>query len=146
MSRETRRRRVALDASGDGCSPSFSRRARMKLSMGLRGQEDCFTAGVAGRTGAMYAQCLTGDLISETGAMESGPGAPASIHCWIVCISESASGGPPYGMRGNSSPRSLRTSRLDADLPGVTILPESLPLRSEASESTRSPFCWTPAP
>ncbi len=40
---------VVFDASGEGATPSFSSRARMKLSIGLRGHARSVTAGGSGR-------------------------------------------------------------------------------------------------
>ena len=54
----TRRSSVSREASGEGVSPSRSRRARMKLSIGLRGQAVFCTFGSGGRSGGMNDQCF----------------------------------------------------------------------------------------
>src|SRR5689334_2799421 len=58
-SRETRRRRVARSAPGEGLRTSFSRRARMNRSIGVLGQAAFFTAGSGGRFGGINDQGRT---------------------------------------------------------------------------------------
>src|ERR1051325_8783816 len=48
--------RVTRSASGAGFKPSFSKRARMNWSIGVRTQSRFLTSGRDGRTGALKAQ------------------------------------------------------------------------------------------
>ena len=57
MSRLARRSSVTRSASSAGPSPSASRPASTKLSMGLRTHSASATGGTAGRSGGLNAQC-----------------------------------------------------------------------------------------
>src|SRR5215471_10907180 len=63
-SRLKRRSSVTRSASGEGVSPSFSRRARMNLSIGVLTHPVFLTSGGAGRSGFTNAQCF---LIADCG-------------------------------------------------------------------------------
>src|SRR5262245_24579658 len=63
-SRLNRRKSVTRSASGCGVRPSFSRRARMNLSIGVLIQLLLLTSGGAGRSGLTNAQCF---LIADCG-------------------------------------------------------------------------------
>src|SRR4051794_14968161 len=83
--RDTRRIRVVFEASGEGLIFSESSRARMKLSIGLRGHAASRTAGGAGRRIGWKDQCRAGLAALDHGA-------PASIQARMAAISAGASG------------------------------------------------------
>src|ERR1051326_9566427 len=76
-SRETRRIKVARSAQGAGASFSFSRRARTKASMGLRGQDLSRTEGNAARFGGRNAQCVVAGCWAAEERITPGSKAPA---------------------------------------------------------------------
>src|SRR5260370_33477959 len=66
----TRRMSVSLEAGGEGFSPSLSKRARTKASIGLSAQPFNLVTGSFGATGFTYAQCFGGEALSpETAPM-----------------------------------------------------------------------------
>ena len=139
-SRYTRRSSVLFGASGAGRKPSR-----------LEPRQDEIVDGIAApgrilylrqrRANGLYIRPMLWRIHGASGAVESGPGAPASIHCRMVAISFGASGGPPYGIMGRSCASRREIRRLFWLCPGTTTLPESLPLRMASKESSRRPFC-----
>ena len=108
-SKVTRRMSVARSASGEGESPSASRRARMKASMGLRIQAEFFTAG-------------RGGFFTGTNAQSGSYFAPCSIQrrrmsfCWLVNTRCESAG----GMRSSGSSLAMRRqASLLLRLPGT---------------------------
>ena len=77
---------VARSASGEGFRPSRSRRASTNASIGLRTHFASVTAGGAGRTGGMKAQCFC-------------HAAPCPIHARSTSTSRALKGSPRCGIR-----------------------------------------------
>ena len=112
-SKPTRRSRRARSASGEGCRSSFSRRARIKVSIGFRTQRLFRTAGSAGRTGGLKLQWPS-HL------------APCPIQSRRVATSRSPPEGLAVGIRRrhpacrNLGSHSLQDPRSPAPSPGTT--------------------------
>lgn len=85
-----------MSASGDGLRPSFSNRARKKLSTGVRSHFWFFTLGTSGRIDALNTQWLRGSLFC---AAVSGQSPPWSIHARSKPICSGVSGWPFCGIR-----------------------------------------------
>jgi hypothetical protein len=124
-----RRNSVTGSASGDGCRPSFSSRARMNASTGFRIHFAFFATGGAPRCGGMKAQwpCHS---------------APCSIHFFRIAASRGVSFLPDLA-GGIFSSRSVEVtrfqSRLLARLRGATAtLPSSSVAKMPSFVSKRS--------
>ena len=119
---------VALSASGDGFSPSFSSFARMNRSIGLRGQAASFTGGSSGALGGTNAQCVPHF-------------APCSTHALSVatCAGEMCRLLLGGGMTSSGSSDVIRrTSSLSAGLPGTTTVTSSFTRNIPSFVSRRS--------
>src|SRR5439155_9256620 len=72
-SKLSRRISVTRSASAEGVSFSASNFARTNRSMGFRGQLRFFTAGTAGRTAGLKAQCSFFDRAGVSSGCETTP-------------------------------------------------------------------------
>src|SRR4051794_39123275 len=97
-SRLTRRINVTRSASGDGLIFSFSSRAKIKLSIGLRAQFFCFTDG----TGTFFGGGTNDQCKMDSAFSSDGDFAPSSIHFFNSAIFSSSSGVFLKGIRGKS--------------------------------------------
>ena len=125
----TRRMSDLRSASGDGVSTSFSRRAKMKLSMALRTHAPCFTSGTACAFGAMNDQCSSYSAPSFTHSRKSAICSGFRVLC--------ASGG---GMRSLGFFASIfRTSGLLSGCPAMMEGPYlSCGAKANSARSSRS--------
>ena len=122
MSSESLRARVRRSASAAGPSPSASRRARMKRSIGFRTQASFFTAGGSGRVGGMNDQC-------------GSYSAPSAIHRFSssFCSGESVFFRLGGGITSSGSSEKIRSSMtLESASPGAMA-----PCSIAASRSSR---------
>src|SRR5262249_42929230 len=133
-----RRIRVTRSASGEGLTPSFSNRARIKRSIGLRHQDESLTAGSAGRVIGWKDQCLLATVAEPAGFSLAGAFAPWSIQARsrATCCGRRRS---PFGgmTLTSSAPVTARISRLALLLPGTMAGPELPPVRIDAAVSRR---------
>ena len=127
-SNDSRRISVILSASGEGLSPSASRRARTNLSNELRHQVISRTAGRAGLVGVMKAQCWRYSAPEATQARRTA-----------FSRSDRTIPVPEGGMCAAPSASSRAKRRLSWGLPGVTAgCPERPPARAATASSSRS--------
>ena len=108
----------------------------IKLSIGVRTQAWFFTAGTAGRCGALKPQWSA--FFSPDA--ESGHTAPWSIHARRMPTCSAVSASPFFGIfKSSLRPDTACTIRLSEPLPAMITAPLSLPLSASDRRSNRKP-------
>ncbi len=130
-SSDSRRKRRTQSVCGDGSNPSCSSRARMKLSIALRGQPPCLTIGGCRRSGA------------DERPMRLVPGSfrnPPFKHQFLGFRQRLIGGRRWHRLRGIGGLKFRRTSSLFAGWPGtIGIAPESAGSRAFSRTSNCTP-------